>query len=63
MKVEDIKLRPIGIVEKAGEISIIRLFPEYHQGLTAIGDYEIVPLSDNGNNLKQLPGKIFAPIL
>ena len=37
---EDIKLRPIGIVEKAGEISEIRIFPEYHQGLTAIGDYQ-----------------------
>ena len=40
MTVEEIKLRPIGIVEKAGEISEIRIFPEYHQGLTAIGDYE-----------------------
>ena len=40
MNGEDIKLRQIGIVKKAGEISEIRLFPEYHQGLTAIGDYE-----------------------
>ena len=37
---EDIKLRPIGIVEKAGEVSEISIFPEYHQGLTAIGDYQ-----------------------
>ena len=37
---ENFKLKTIGIVEKAGEISEIRIFPEYHQGLTAIGDYD-----------------------
>jgi tRNA-Thr(GGU) m(6)t(6)A37 methyltransferase TsaA len=36
---EDKKLRPIGVVEKSGEISEIRVFPKYHRGLTAIGDY------------------------
>ncbi len=37
---QDIRIKPIGIVEKAGEVSEIRVFPEYHEGLTAIGDYE-----------------------
>ncbi|MBA7625242.1 S-adenosyl-L-methionine-binding protein [subsurface metagenome] len=36
----DAKLRVIGVVEKAGEVSEIRIFPEYCEGLTAIGDYE-----------------------
>ena len=37
---EDLKLRPVGIVEKADEISEIHVYPKYHQGLTAIADYE-----------------------
>jgi tRNA-Thr(GGU) m(6)t(6)A37 methyltransferase TsaA len=36
----DARLRIIGVVEKAGEVSEIRIFPEYCEGLTAIGDYE-----------------------
>ncbi len=40
MKGENISIRAIGIVEKAGEITEIRMFPEYHQGLFAIEDYE-----------------------
>ena len=40
MKGEDISVKAIGIVEKVGEISEIRIFPEYHQGLFAIEDYE-----------------------
>jgi len=40
MRDYDAKLRVIGVVEKAGEVSEIRIFPEYREGLTAIGDYE-----------------------
>lgn len=40
MKDYDARLRIIGVVEKAGEVSEIRIFPEYCEGLTAIGDYE-----------------------
>jgi len=40
MKDYSAKLRVIGVVEKASEFSEIRIFPEYHEGLTAIGDYE-----------------------
>jgi len=40
VKSYDAKLRMIGVVEKAGEVSEIRIFPEYCEGLTAIGDYE-----------------------
>ena len=36
----DARFRIIGVVEKAGEVSEIRIFPEYCEGLTAIGDYE-----------------------
>jgi formylmethanofuran dehydrogenase subunit E len=36
----DARLRIIGVVEKAGEVSEISIFPEYREGLTAIGDYE-----------------------
>ena len=42
MREYDAKLRVIGVVEKAGEISEIRIFPEYSEGLTAIGDYETI---------------------
>ena len=37
---ENFKVKPIGIVEKAGEVSEIQIYPEYHQGLTAVVDYE-----------------------
>ena len=37
---EDYRVKPIGIVEKAGETSEIHIYPEYYQGLTAISDYE-----------------------
>ena len=40
MRDYDAKLRVIGVVEKASEFSEIRIFPEYREGLTAIGDYE-----------------------
>ena len=40
MKDYDARLRIIGVVEKTGEVSEIRIFPEYCEGLTAIGDYE-----------------------
>ena len=40
LKNYDARLRIIGVVEKAGEVSEIRIFPEYCEGLTAIGDYE-----------------------
>ena len=40
MKDYDARLRIIGVVEKVGEVSEIRIFPEYCEGLTAIGDYE-----------------------
>jgi len=37
---EEYWLRPIGFVEKAGEVSEICIFSEYHQGLTAVEDYD-----------------------
>ena len=36
----DLRVKPIGIVEKANEVSEIQIYPEYHQGLTAVVDYE-----------------------
>ncbi len=36
----DARLRMIGVVEKAGDVAEINIFPEYSEGLTAIGDYE-----------------------
>jgi len=36
----DARLRIIGVVEKAGEVSEIRIFPKYCKGLTAICDYK-----------------------
>ena len=33
-------LQYIGVVERAGEISVIQMFPEFCEGLQAIGDYD-----------------------
>jgi formylmethanofuran dehydrogenase subunit E len=33
-------LQYIGVVERAGEISVIQIFPEFCEGLQAIGDYD-----------------------
>ena len=37
---EEYRIKPIGVVEKAGDLSVIHVYSEFHQGLTAIGDYE-----------------------
>ena len=36
----EIKLNTIGVVEKTNEVSIIKIYPEYVEGLTAIEEYE-----------------------
>jgi tRNA-Thr(GGU) m(6)t(6)A37 methyltransferase TsaA len=37
---EDYQVKPIGVVEKAGQVSEIHIFQEYRQGLAAVEDYE-----------------------
>ena len=37
---EEYVVKPVGVVEKADQVSEIQIFPEYRQALTAIGDYE-----------------------
>jgi formylmethanofuran dehydrogenase subunit E len=37
---EEYIVKPVGVVEKADQVSEIQLFPEYRQALTAIEDYK-----------------------
>lgn len=40
MNDREAKLRLIGVVEKVNDISVIKIYPEYLEGLTAIEDFK-----------------------